>query len=123
MTNLLDTTSDGEMQSLLEKFVTGQAQVLITTECKTRGLNLPSSSMVINYYVPDADAYRYTRQASRAGKAGRFGFAVNLVSNEKELEDLQSVATSQCFDLLELQSNDWDAVEDFLRDCTRSQRV
>ncbi|QGI78481.1 hypothetical protein CEK25_005210 [Fusarium fujikuroi] len=100
VTNLFDTTDDGGMQSLLEKFVTGQAQVLITTDCKTRGLSLPSSSMVINYDVPDADAYRYTRQASRAGKAGRFGFAVNLVSSEKELEDLLSVATSQCIDIV-----------------------
>lgn len=94
MTNLFDTTDDGGMQRLLEKFMTGQEKVLITKDCKTRGLNLPSSSMVINYDVPDAASCRYIRQASRAGKAGRFGFAVNLVSNEKELEDLQSGATS-----------------------------
>ncbi|CVL12428.1 uncharacterized protein FPRN_03634 [Fusarium proliferatum] len=94
VTNLFDTTDDGGMQRLLEKFMTGQEKVLITKDCKTRGLNLPSSSMVINYDVPDAASCRYIRQASRAGKAGRFGFAVNLVSNEKELEDLQSGATS-----------------------------
>ncbi|CZR35957.1 uncharacterized protein FPRO_03783 [Fusarium proliferatum ET1] len=81
VTNLFDATDDGGMQRLLEKFVTGQAKVLITKDCKTRGVNLPSSSMVINYDVPDADAYRYNRQASRAGKAGRFGFAVNLLMN------------------------------------------
>ncbi|KAF5600908.1 NB-ARC domain-containing protein [Fusarium pseudoanthophilum] len=119
--NLFDAADNVEVEEILDNFKAGQAKVLITKDCKTRGLDLPSSSMVINYDVPDADAHRYLRQVSRAGKAGRFGFAVNLVSNEKEKEDLQSVATSEGFDLRELPTDDWDAVENFLRGCTKSQ--
>ncbi|RKK75537.1 hypothetical protein BFJ69_g7602 [Fusarium oxysporum] len=122
ITNLFKATDDSGMEELLEKFETGQAKVLITKDYKTRGLDLPSSSMVINYDIPDADPYRYIRQVSRAGKAGRSGFAVNLVSDETELDALRSVAASGCFNLQELDSNDWDAVEQFLRNCTRSQR-
>ncbi|EXL93287.1 P-loop containing nucleoside triphosphate hydrolase protein [Fusarium oxysporum II5] len=123
ITNLFKATDDSEMEELLEKFETGQAKVLITKDYKTRGLDLPSSSMVINYDIPDSDPYRYIRQVSRAGKAGRSGFAVNLVSDETELDALRSVAASGCFNLHELDSNDWDAVEQFLRNCTRSQRL
>ncbi|SCO86051.1 uncharacterized protein FRV6_10178 [Fusarium oxysporum] len=122
ITNLFNATDDSEMEELLEKFETGQSKVLITKDYKTRGLDLPSSSMVINYDIPDADPYRYIRQVSRAGKAGRSGFAVNLVSDETELDALRSVAASGCFNLHELDSNDWDAAEQFLRNCTRSQR-
>ncbi|RBQ78075.1 hypothetical protein FVER14953_03467 [Fusarium verticillioides] len=78
--------------------------------------------MVINYNIPDADAYRYLQQVSRTGKAGRFGFAVNLVSDEKEMDDLQSVATSECFDLREPPTHDWEAVENSSRGCAKSQR-
>ncbi|KAF5562157.1 hypothetical protein FNAPI_3327 [Fusarium napiforme] len=121
--NLFDAADSVEMEEILDKFKAGQAKVLITKDCKTRGLDLPSSSMVINYDIPDADACRYLRQVSRAGKAGRFGFAVNLMSDEKEMEDLQLVAASEGFDLRELPTDDWDAVENFLRGCAKSQPV
>ncbi|KAM5517661.1 DEAD/DEAH box helicase [Fusarium oxysporum f. sp. phaseoli] len=120
--NLFDAENSEHMEALLKMFKEGNAKVLITEDRKTRGLDLPSSSMVINYDIPDADSYRYIRQASRAGKAGRSGFAVNLVSDETELDALRSVAASGCFNLHELDSNDWDAAEQFLRNCTRSQR-
>ncbi|KAF4419171.1 hypothetical protein FACUT_11551 [Fusarium acutatum] len=121
--NLFEADKSEDMEALLKRFQDGEFKVLITNDCKTRGLDLPSSSMVVNYDIPDADACRYLRQVSRAGKAGRFGFAVSLVSDEKEFDSLQSVATSQCFNLRELKSDDWDAVENFLRDCTKSQRL
>ncbi|KAF5585844.1 uncharacterized protein FSUBG_12303 [Fusarium subglutinans] len=109
--NLFEADYSDDMEALLKRFHSGEFKVLITKDYKTRGLDLLSSSMVINYDIPDADACRYLRQVSRAGKAGRSGFAVNLVSNDKEFESLQSVATSQCLNLHELRSNDWDAVE------------
>ncbi|KAG5793660.1 hypothetical protein H9Q69_007310 [Fusarium xylarioides] len=116
--NLLEADKSESMEKLLKRFHDGEFKVLITKDCKTRGLDLPSSSMVINYDIPDADASRYVRQVSRASKAGRSGFAVNLVSDDKEKEALESVAISQGFNLRELKSDDWDAVENFLRDCT-----
>ncbi|KAF5252019.1 hypothetical protein FANTH_2973 [Fusarium anthophilum] len=119
--NLFEADYSDYMEALLKRFQSGEFKVLITKDYKTRGLDLPSSSMVINYDTPDADACQYLRQVSRAGKVGRSGFAVNLVSNEKEFESLQSVATSHCLDLHELKSDDWDAVETFLRDCARSR--
>lgn len=122
ITNLFKATDNSGMEELLEECEAGQAKVLITKDYKTRGLDLPSSSMVINYDIPDADPYRYIRQVSRAGKAGGSGFTVNLVSDETELDAFRSVAASGCFNLHELDSNDWDAAEQFLRNCTRSQR-
>ncbi|KAF4495113.1 ATP-dependent RNA helicase DBP5 [Fusarium agapanthi] len=119
--NLFEADNSEDMEALFKRFQDGEYKVLITKDCKTRGLDLPSNSMVINYDIPDADACRYLRQVCRAGKSGRSGFAVNLVSDEKEFESLQSVATSQCFSLRELKSDDWDAVERYLRDCTRSR--
>ncbi|KAF4946137.1 hypothetical protein FGADI_11415 [Fusarium gaditjirri] len=120
--NLFEGGETEDMKVPLKKFKSGEAKVLITNDFKTRGLDLPSSSMVINYDIPGADTYQYIRQVSRAGKAGRFGLAVNLVNGEKELDDLQSVAASRCFGLHELDSNDWEEVEQFMRTCTRSQR-
>ncbi|KAF5556353.1 hypothetical protein FMEXI_1196 [Fusarium mexicanum] len=112
--NLFEADYSEDLEALLKRFQSGEFKVLIIRDYKTRGLDLPSSSMVINYDIPDADACRYLRQVSRAGKAGRSGFAVNLVSNEKEFESLQSVATSQCLNLHELKSDDWDAVEHYV---------
>ncbi|KAL9570108.1 hypothetical protein ACKAV7_005616 [Fusarium commune] len=130
VTNLFNASDDSKMEGLLEEFKTGQTKVLITKDYKTRGLDLPSSSMVINYDIitkgyqdePDLGLDRYIRQVSRAGKAGRSGFAVNLGSNEKEVQALQTIAASGNFKLHELGSNDWDEVEHFLRNCARSRR-
>jgi ATP-dependent RNA helicase DDX19/DBP5 len=130
VTNLFNADDKREMEGLLEEFKNGHAKVLITMDDKTRGLDLPYSSMVINYDIPtkgylkepDLGPDRYVRQVSRAGKAGRSGFAVNLVSNEKEVDALQSVAASRSFKLHELDSNDWDEVEQFLTNCARSRR-
>ncbi|KAG5805560.1 hypothetical protein H9Q74_009414 [Fusarium xylarioides] len=104
--NLLEADKSEGIEKLLKRFHDGEFKVLITKDCKTRGLDLPSSSMVINYDIPDADVCRYLRQVSRASKAGRSGFAVNLVSDEKEKEALESVAISQGFNLRELKSDD-----------------
>ncbi|KAF5989504.1 hypothetical protein FBULB1_883 [Fusarium bulbicola] len=78
--NLFEADNSRDTEALLKRFQSGEFKVLITKDYKTRGLDLPSSSMVINYNTPDADACRYLRQVSRAGKVGRSGFAVNLVS-------------------------------------------
>ncbi|KAG5750676.1 hypothetical protein H9Q70_006690 [Fusarium xylarioides] len=104
--NLLEADKSEGIEKLLKRFHDGEFKVLITKDCKTRGLDLPSSSMVINYDIPDADVCRYLRQVSRASKAGRSGFAVNLVSDEKEKEALESVAISQGFNIRELKSDD-----------------
>ncbi|KAF6521699.1 hypothetical protein HZS61_013227 [Fusarium oxysporum f. sp. conglutinans] len=48
----------GRIFDYIRRRLVDTSQVLITKDYKTRGLDLPSSSMVINYDIPDADPYR-----------------------------------------------------------------
>ncbi|KAK8483937.1 hypothetical protein V6N12_044405 [Hibiscus sabdariffa] len=68
----------------LNKFKSGECNVLVCTDVASRGLDIPSVDMVINYDIP-ASSKDYIHRVGRTARAGRSGVAISLV-NQYELE-------------------------------------
>ncbi|KAL2928739.1 DEAD-box ATP-dependent RNA helicase 10 [Bienertia sinuspersici] len=68
----------------LNKFKSGDCNILICTDVASRGLDIPSVDMVINYNIP-ANSKDYIHRVGRTARAKRSGVAISLV-NQYELE-------------------------------------
>ncbi|KAL5712015.1 RNA helicase [Ranunculus cassubicifolius] len=77
----------GQMNQRLgafNKFKAGECPILICTDVASRGLDIPSVDMVINYDIP-TNSKDYIHRVGRTARAGRSGVAISLV-NQYELE-------------------------------------
>ncbi|XP_058072071.1 DEAD-box ATP-dependent RNA helicase 10 isoform X2 [Magnolia sinica] len=68
----------------LNKFKAGECNILLCTDVASRGLDIPSVDMVINYDIP-SNSKDYIHRVGRTARAGRSGVAISLV-NQYELE-------------------------------------
>ncbi|WCJ31285.1 ATP-dependent rRNA helicase RRP3 [Euphorbia peplus] len=68
----------------LNKFKAGECNILICTDVASRGLDIPSVEMVINYDIP-TNSKDYIHRVGRTARAGRSGVAISLV-NQYEVE-------------------------------------
>ncbi|KAL6499810.1 DEAD-box ATP-dependent RNA helicase 10 [Orobanche gracilis] len=68
----------------LNKFKAGECNIFICTDVASRGLDIPSVDMVINYDIP-ANSKDYIHRVGRTARAGRSGVAISIV-NQYELE-------------------------------------
>lgn len=63
----------------LARFKSGQLPILVSTDVGSRGLDIPSVEVVLNYDVP-LDARDYVHRIGRTARAGRSGFALTLMT-------------------------------------------
>ncbi|XP_045819541.1 DEAD-box ATP-dependent RNA helicase 10-like [Trifolium pratense] len=68
----------------LNKFKSGDCNILLCTDVVSRGLDIPEVDMVINYDIP-SNPKDYIHRVGRTARAGRSGVAISLV-NQHELE-------------------------------------
>lgn len=68
----------------LNKFKAGQDDILVCTDVASRGLDIPSVDLVINYDIP-TNSKDYFHRVGRTARAGRSGLAISLV-NQYEAE-------------------------------------
>uniref|UniRef100_A0A1J3IMQ1 DEAD-box ATP-dependent RNA helicase 10 n=1 Tax=Noccaea caerulescens TaxID=107243 RepID=A0A1J3IMQ1_NOCCA len=68
----------------LNKFKAGECNILVCTDLASRGLDMPSVDVVINYEIP-SKSKDYIHRVGRTARAGRSGVAISLV-NQYELE-------------------------------------
>ncbi|GMH10293.1 hypothetical protein Nepgr_012134 [Nepenthes gracilis] len=68
----------------LTKFKAGECNILICTDVASRGLDIHSVDMVINYDIP-SNSKDYIHRVGRTARAGRSGVAISLV-NQYEVE-------------------------------------
>lgn len=76
-------------QRVLEKFKSGQLELLVATDVAARGLDVDSVEVVFNYDLPH-DEEDYVHRIGRTGRAGRSGRAISLVSG-KDIHRLQQI--------------------------------
>ena len=71
--------SQAKRLASLNKFKAGERTILIATDVASRGLDIPSVDLVINYELP-ANSKDYIHRVGRTARAGRAGRAVTIVS-------------------------------------------
>ncbi|KAF9085847.1 putative RNA helicase [Mortierella sp. AD031] len=83
-TALHSEMSQQERLNSLAKFRGGITTVLIATDVGSRGLDIPSVLLVLNYDIP-RDPTDYIHRVGRTARAGRGGQAISMVS-ERDIE-------------------------------------
>ena len=80
-----------ERKKRMNEFRTGNVRVMISTDLLSRGIDVQQVSLVINYELP-TEKESYIHRMGRAGRFGRKGVTINLVSGDEmtALEELKT---------------------------------
>jgi len=73
----------------LNIFKSGQARILVATDVGSRGLDIPTVELVVNYDIPKTTDY-YMHRVGRTARAGRGGKAISIVT-QFDIELIQSI--------------------------------
>ncbi|ODA80611.1 hypothetical protein RJ55_03570 [Drechmeria coniospora] len=127
----LHAAFDGnERDELLAKFRSGENKVLIATNVIARGIDVSSVSMVINYDIPmkgrgdtEPDAETYLHRIGRTGRFGRIGVSISFVYDKRSFEGLSKIASTFGIDLVRLETEDWDAAEEKVKEVIKRNRA
>jgi superfamily II DNA/RNA helicase len=68
-----------ERKNRMRDFRTGTVRVMISTDMLARGIDVQQVSLVINYELP-SQKENYIHRIGRAGRFGRKGVTINLIS-------------------------------------------
>lgn len=95
-----------ERTNSLHRFKASAARILIATDVASRGLDIPTVELVINYDIP-ADPDDFIHRVGRTARAGRKGDAVSMVC-QNDVERILSIEEriNKKMDLLELVDDD-----------------
>ncbi|KAL0251881.1 hypothetical protein GEMRC1_001093 [Eukaryota sp. GEM-RC1] len=74
-----DQLSQTERLGALNKFKSGTKAILAATDVASRGLDIPSVDIVINYDIPNSSK-DYVHRVGRTARAGRNGKTISLVT-------------------------------------------
>lgn len=73
----------------LERFKNGQTEILVATDLASRGIDIKSLPVVINYDLPHVPE-NYVHRIGRTGRAGNSGLAISFACAD-EFEDLVKI--------------------------------
>lgn len=120
-----------QRDSIIDAFRLGQAKVLIATNVLSRGIDVQSVSMVVNYDVPDmlirpgvfaADPQTYLHRIGRTGRFGRVGVAVTFISSRRDWEMLMEIQKYFGAEMTKVATDDWDELEETVTRIIKSSR-
>ena len=96
-----------ERFAILDRFRSGENQVLITTDVAARGIDIPNVEYVVNYDIPDV-AENYVHRCGRTGRGTNDGQAISFCAeNEKELLKVIEAYTGQEIEEYEVTKNEY----------------
>jgi ATP-dependent RNA helicase DDX19/DBP5 len=112
---------------VFQKFRNGEAKVLITTNVLSRGIDVQTVTMVINYDIPETvdrkpDYETYLHRIGRTGRFGRTGAALSFVHDRKSWQDLMAICKHFGVEPTKLDTSDWDEVERLLKSIMKNSR-
>ena len=105
-------TQPQRLQSLA-RFRSKEVSVLVTTDVGSRGLDIPSVAMVVNWDCPRRSD-DYVHRVGRTARAGRGGVAVTVVT-ERDVELVQKIEGEIGTKLVELDLPEEQVLEDLNR--------
>ena len=118
---------------IIDSFRLGKAKVLIATNVLSRGIDVQSVSMVINYDVPDkpiqgqrgfgADPQTYLHRIGRTGRFGRVGVAVTFISSRRDWEMLMEIQQYFGAEMTKVATDDWEDLEETVTRIIKSSRA
>lgn len=112
----------------IDRFRSGAAKVLITTNVLARGIDVSSVTMVVNYDIPEgrggqADPETYLHRIGRTGRFGKVGVAVSFISDRRGWQQLNDIASHFKCSIDPLPTDDWEAVEEIVKKVIKSARA
>ena len=105
----------------LNKFKAGERSLLVATDVASRGLDIPSVDLVINYEVPQ-NSKDYVHRVGRTARAGRSGRAVTMVT-QYDVELYQRVEKSIGRRLERFEGAEEEAAMVFMERVSEAQRI
>lgn len=94
--NSVSLASDVNMnfrKVILDKFKSGQINLLLATDLVARGIDIDNLECVVNYEVA-RDKSSYTHRSGRTGRMGKDGYVITLVSHPEDIKQLKKNRTS-----------------------------
>ncbi|KAK4546880.1 RNA helicase required for poly(A+) mRNA export [Oleoguttula mirabilis] len=127
-----------ERDAVFQRFRNGDAKVLITTNVLSRGIDVQTVTMVINYDIPETyaeggpgqqhrggprpDYETYLHRIGRTGRFGRTGVALSFVSGKRSWDQLMEICKHFGVEPTKLDTADWDHVERTLKAIMKNSR-
>jgi len=73
--------SQNARERAMERFRSGDIELLVATDLASRGIDVPGITHVFNYELPP-DPTTYVHRIGRTGRAGRVGTAISLITQD-----------------------------------------
>ena len=77
--NIHGQLSQSQRLQALNKYKAGERSIMIATDVASRGLDIPSVDLVINYDIP-TNSKDYIHRVGRTARAGNSGRAITVVT-------------------------------------------
>ncbi|CAG8482594.1 5098_t:CDS:2 [Ambispora leptoticha] len=119
-TSLHSTMSQQERLNSLGKFRAEVVKVLIATDVGSRGLDIQTVQLVINFDIP-RDPTDYIHRVGRTARAGRGGVAISIVT-ERDVELVENIETRINKKMVEWKINENKVLES-LNEIATAKRV
>lgn len=116
-----------QRDAVFEQFRSGEAKVLIATNVLSRGIDVQTVTMVINYDIPETvdgkpDYETYLHRIGRTGRFGRTGAALSFVHDLTSWKQLMDICKHFGVEPTKLDTSDWDNVEKMLKNVMKNAR-
>ncbi|MFP4424400.1 MAG: DEAD/DEAH box helicase [Candidatus Woesearchaeota archaeon] len=95
--------------TVIKKFNTNKATVLVCTDVAARGLDIPDVSHIYNYDIP-GDSKQYVHRIGRTARAGKSGKVINLLT-PRDHDNFGRVLKDNDFEIEKLDTPSFATVE------------
>ncbi len=101
---------------VMNKFKSGEVNMLIATDVSARGIDIPDVGYVVNYDLPE-QSENYVHRVGRTGRGKNRGFAVSFCSKEELpiLKEIQAFLNSE-IKINKIEKSDYANTIDFSED-------
>ncbi|KAF5115121.1 hypothetical protein DV454_002477 [Geotrichum candidum] len=105
---------------LIDDFKHGRSKVLITTNVLSRGIDISSVTVVINFDMPTlrngrADPSTYLHRIGRTGRFGRTGVSISLIHDKQSFQVLKEIADYfGGIEMTQIPSDDMEVLDEIL---------